>query len=251
MMKTYGTGKRGTPCLLAGTAAAVMLIGFGLARGQREQQPEETYEKQRAFGEARVRGGLREAARIKGNYVEAYDYHFHEVPTSVEGLTKKSELVVVGIPLDNRCRLTKDGFIIHTVYDLRVQEVIKGEGVEPGATLKVALPGGKVRFKDGATAEIVTPGFEKMINGRTYALYLNKRPRGDGDLYDKPDIVVYGLTAGPQGLFEIPTDGTKVKSHAEPSTPVAKETKDKDAPAFLAEARDLARRHPRPSKCCQ
>lgn len=251
MARNYGMRRRGMLYLLVGTITAVVFIGLGFVRARSEQQPDENYEDQRSFGEARVKGGLREAARIKRDYVESYDYHFHQVPTDLEGLTKKSELVVVGTPLDNRCRLTRDGFIINTVYDLQVQEVIKGEGIQPGSRLKVALPGGKVMFHDGATAEIVTPDFEKMIDGRTYVLYLNLRPRGDGDLYDNPEIVVYDLVAGPQGLLELPADGTKVKSHAKSGTPVAKETKDKDVYAFLAEARDLGRRYSRPPKCCK
>ena len=105
----------------------------------------------------------------------------------------------------------------------------------------MSLPGGKVKFEDGTTAEIQTPDFKKMVNGRTYALYLNEN-RTESDTYE--------LTAGPQGLLELPTDGTRIKSHARPTDPIAEETKDKNTKEFLNEARKQAQKWPLPSKCC-
>ena len=159
-------------------------------------------------------------------------------------------MVVVGVPLDNRSKLSTAGFIAETVYDVKIQEVLKGEGFRPGDTVKVALPGGKVRFEDGTTAETVTPEFEKMRNGGTYVLYLGTRPAGNGALYPDSRVVVYNLIAGPQGLFELSTEG-KVRSHARPTDTVAKETKDKHVTMFLTEARALAEKYPRPGKCCK
>jgi hypothetical protein len=236
--------------LLTVLLAAAALTVLGLGRGRQDGQRPADAAAQETFDEAVRREGLRGAARVRGTYVHQYDYHFLEVGTDWEGLTKKSELIVTGVARDNRCRLTKDGFIVLTVYEVLVQEVIKGEGVEAGDIIKVALPGGKVKFEDGTTAETVTPDFEKMRNGNRYALYLNKRPPGDGDVYKDSNIVVYSLSTGPQGLFELTPEGT-VKPHAHPDKPLVKETKDKHVTAFLTEARALAEKYPRPGKCCK
>lgn len=257
MMKKYIMMKHGLFLLVPMMVTVAAIASFVFAQSQQNQSPnntneqERTYEEERAFREALRKGGVKEAAKIKGNYVGTYDPFWNRPQLDIEGLTKNSELVVVGVPIKNRCRLTRDGFIIMTVYDVTVQEVIKGNNVQIGDTIKVALPGGKIGFPDGTTAEIQTPDFEKMINGRTYALYLYEIRRGDGDLYADSSIHVYDLTAGPYGLFELPMNGAKVKSHARPTDPVAKETKEKDPQTFLNEARLLAAKWPKPSKCCK
>lgn len=127
-----------------------------------------------------------------------------------------------------------------TEYDVVVQEVLKGN-VQPDDTIKVALPGGKVMFKDGTTAEVVTPGFKKMVNGKTYALYLSLNPA---------QSPVYNLTAGPQGMLELLDDNSGVISQARETDPVKQQVKDKNKGTFLKEARKLAKKWPQPKKCC-
>jgi hypothetical protein len=218
-------------------------IAVSQSQQQGEQQKRDTpeeYEQRMAFIEVLRREGLKGAARIKGDYVGKLDPHPDWLTFDLEMLTQKSVAVVVGIPVDNRCILTPDGQSITTDYDVVVQEVLKGD-IQVGSTIKVALPGGKVKFLDGTTAEVKTPGVEGMVHGWKYALYLSEYRVKPG---------VYDLTAGPQGMIELPDDGKMVISQARETDPVKKQVKDKDAKTFLKEARKLARKWPLPGKCC-
>jgi hypothetical protein len=214
-------------------------------RGQSKAEParnesDESYEEHMAVVEALRRGGLKAAAKLKGNFVRPFDPHPDWLSFGMEKLTASSEAVVVGVPVKNVCELTPDGQLITTNYDVIVQEVLKGD-VQPGSTIKVALVGGRVTFPDGTTAEVVTPSFEKMINGRTYLLYLSQY---------KVRSPMYDLTGGPQGMIDLPGDGAKVKSHGRDTDPVKNEVKDMDAETFLKEVRRLAKKWPQPGKCC-
>lgn len=225
--------------LVVAAVAGIAVANLSVARDQ-QPQAQSNDDKHQALVEAIRRGGIREATKIKKDYVGVYDPHLDWGLFNIEKLTKNSEAVIVGVPAKNRCKLSTDGQIITTDYDVFVQEVLKGN-IQQGSTIKVSLPGGKVKFEDGTTAEIETPNFMKMVNGRTYALYLNESRSENG---------IYELTAGPQGLLELPTDGTRMKSHARPTDPIAEETKDKDTKEFLKEARKQAQNWPLPSKCC-
>jgi hypothetical protein len=92
----------------------------------------------------------------------------------------------------------KDIFISYTVS---VEDVVKGR-IRGGDTITVNLPGGKVHFPNNTTAEVQTVWFKKMLNGRKYILFLDQ-------LADKAG---YLTTGGAQGVFEIPDDGSGVKT---------------------------------------
>jgi hypothetical protein len=230
--------------LVAAIAAiiAIVTLSFAQVREPQEERSQEkvSYEERRALVETLRREGLKGAARIKGNYVRPFNPHPDWLSFDLEKLTQNSEAVILGVPVKNRCKLTPDGQLIMTEYDVTVQEVLKGN-VQPGDTIKVALPGGKVMFKDGTTAEVRTLDFKKMVNGKTYALYLSLYP------VRSP---VYDLTAGPQGMLELLDDNSGVISQARETDPVKKQVKDKDKETFLKEARKLAKKWPQPKKCC-
>lgn len=238
-MKKRNAAKYGLMILVVAAVAGVAIANLRVAPDQKPQA-QSNDDKHRALVEAIRRGGIREATKIQRDYIGIYDPHLDWGLFNIEKLTKNSEAIIVGVPANNRCKLSTDGQLITTDYDVVVQEVLKGN-IQQGSTIKVSLPGGKVKFEDGTTAEIETPNFMKMVNGRTYALYLNES-RSENDIYE--------LTAGPQGLLELPTDGRRIKSHARPTDPIAEETKDKDMKEFLKEARKQAQIWPLPSKCC-
>lgn len=238
-MKKNNVARYGLIVLVLAAVAGVAVAHLRVGQDQQPQAGSNDHEQQ-ALVEAIRRGGIREAAKIKKDYVGLYDPHLDWGLFTIEKLTKNSEAVIVGMPSNNRCKLSKDGQLITTDYDVVVQEVLKGN-IQQGSTIKVSLPGGKVKFEDGTTGEIETPNFMKMVNGRTYALYLNE---------SRSESSIYELTAGPQGLLELPTDGRRIKSHARPTDPIAEETKDKDTKEFLKEARKQAQNWPLPSKCC-
>src|SRR5882762_3633434 len=143
--------------VLAFTVVAVVIVKIEFA--QSEQRPsqaappqKESYEEHMAIVEALRRGGLREAARIKRNFVRTLDPNSDWLRFDLEKLTKNSEAVIVGVPVKNMCELTADSQLITTNYDVTVQEVLKGDVLQ-GSTIKVAVVGGKLTFDDGSTAE--------------------------------------------------------------------------------------------------
>lgn len=188
--------------------------------------------------EAMRKEGLRGAAKLKGNFVTECDPYHHQPQFGLEELTKYSEVAIVGAPTRNiRSKLSTDGLDINTEYEVIVQETLKGD-LPTGSAITISLPGGKVKFTDGTSAEIKVIEFTPMRSGAVYTLYLNKNDEG-----------MYILTAGPFGLLEMHGDG-KVRSHARAKDAIAVETKDKKVADFLKDAHKLAEKHPTPGKCC-
>jgi hypothetical protein len=99
-----------------------------------------------------------------------------------------------------------------------------------------------VVFEDGTVAEIRTPGFKKVLNGNTYVMFL-----AEGD--KAKDL--FTLNGGPQGVFEVPADGTGIKTFGRATDPVVQKNKDRDVKAFLKEVREDGKKWPEPSKCCK
>lgn len=173
--------------------------------------------------DAMRRGGLREVAKIKGHYVVSKDPNWDWSAFDLESLTKSSVGIIVGVPNIGKAQLDSAGDSINTNYEVTVKDVIKGN-IRIGDTLQVALPGGKVDFDDGTSAEVETADFERMSQGREYVLFLYANSDGG---------TVFLTTGGTQGLFEI-TDAGKIKA-ALPTNIAAKQTKDQNVEAFLKE----------------
>jgi hypothetical protein len=117
---------------------------------------------------------------------------------------------------------------------VRVAYVYKG-AIREGNIITVSLPGGKVGFDDGSTAEIRTPWFKKMMNGKAYVLFLTATSR--------PKVFV--TTGEAQGIFEIPTTAKGlriVQAHTGvPNDPIWK-YQGKDVRDFLKELRRITRK---------
>jgi hypothetical protein len=187
------------------------------------------------------RGGLREAARIKGHYVGDFDPHWDFGRFGIETLAKNSALVIVGVPAKRiGSRLAPGGQTIVTDYEIKVHEVFKG-AVSPGSSITLSLPGGLVEFEDGTAAELKTPEFEPMKLGATYTMFLSE---GEGTPH------LYMLSGGPQGLVEI-INATTLKPHGRPTDPVSQESRGKDKDTFLKEVRGKSEKWPLPGKCCR
>jgi hypothetical protein len=186
------------------------------------------------------RGGLREAARVKGRYVADLDPHWDFGLFDIEALTKGSVAVVVGIASKKvDARLSSNGHLIFTDYEVEVIERIKGPSSH-GSRITVSLPGGFFEFEEGTSAELRTPDFEHLKVGASYILFLSDSEKG----YN-----VYTLSGGPQGVIEI-VNGKTLKSHGRPTDPVSEETKDNNKDRFLEKVRDKAAKWPLPGKCC-
>lgn len=146
---------------------------------------------------------LKDKAKEAGRYLAAeYPPNFDKLNT-LGDLVKEADALVIAKALNNISQLSSNGKTTTIVYEMSVLHVYKGT-VATGNGLSVSLPGGLVRFSDGTSAEIRTPWFKKMLNGRTYLLFLSRQPDG-----------AWKPTCGPRGLFEIPTTeaNRKVASH--------------------------------------
>lgn len=131
----------------------------------------------------------------------------------LSALVGESTAVLIGTPQTNISRLTADGTSITLDYQVKVEYVYKGN-LRESDIVTISLPGGMVTFEDGSTAEVRTPGFRKMQDGKTYALFLAAKGAN-----------AFVPLGGPQGIFEIPTTSVTraVKSHTLiPSDPMVK-----------------------------
>lgn len=215
------------------------LLVIGLVRGVHSQGTQNSAEAQeRAIIEAMRRGGLREAARIKGHYVGSINTS-HWLKYDLESLTKNSAAVIIGKPLSSASRLSPDGELITSEYQVNINEVLKGN-LTPNEKVNLSLPGGVVVFEDGTSAEIKTPDSERMENGRTYILFLSPK-KGTADSFV--------MTGGAQGLFELPADksGVKPKGHR---VDLVQKYKNQPAEEFLEEIRAAIRKYPEATSCC-
>jgi hypothetical protein len=243
-MKNRNRILTGVLCALLLVVITILISG-GIRRSEaqegirRTEAQEKAGDDHAAIRDALRRGGLREAAKLKGHYIEDFDPHWDFGLFDIESLTKNSAAIVVGIPTKNLGgRLSSSGQAILTNYEVLVQETFKGT-LTAGQTITVSLPGGRVEFDDGTSAELRTPDFEHVKTSGAYTFFLSETKNPDDG---------YTLTAGPQGLVEL-VDGT-VRSHGRSSDPVAKEIKGRDKDSFLKEVREKAQKWPNKGKCC-
>jgi hypothetical protein len=224
-------------CLIA--AACLAIFGNSSQRSQEPSGQKPISDDQRALKEAYERGGLRELAKLKGVYVTEVNPHWKYGKFDIESLTKNSAAVIVG-------RFTKkldarliDGKVIFTDYEVAIEELVKGD-LKQDKTIIVTVPGGRVFFEDGTSAEQTTPTFEHPHIGGAYALFL----------YEEAAVPsVFFLPGGPQGMFDI-ENSAGVKSHGRPDDAGAVETKGKNRDEFMRKVREYARKWPEPGKCC-
>jgi hypothetical protein len=227
--------------ILLMTAASFLAVPARASRPSQDPAPQKpNIDDAIALREAYRRGGLREVAKLKGNYVAEHNPHWDcWGQFSFETLNKNSAAVIVG-------RFTKkldprllDGRVIFTDYEFAVDELVKGD-IKQTKTIVVSLPGGRFFFEDGTSAELTTPSFEHPLIGRAYTLFLMR---------EEAVPSVFFLSGGPQGMFDI-EDSAGVKSRGLPEQPSVVETKGKNRESFLKDVRELTRKWPNPGKCC-
>lgn len=223
-------------------ASAIFLMAVGsFARGSQSLQCPVTLDQrtkdEMALQAALNRGGLREAAKLKGHYVAEYNPHWWCLQPDVEGLIKGSVTVIIGRFTKKLAARIPDSRLIFTDYEVAVDEFIKGN-IKQAKTIVITLPGGRVDFEDGTSAEQTTPTFEQPRIGRTYTLFLTTE-----------DAVpsVFFLMGGPQGMIDI-EDSAAVKSHGRSDARSVVEIKDQNRETFLKNVRELARKWPNPGK---
>lgn len=174
---------------------------------------------------------LKDKAKEKGRFV-GYQAQSDAKLNDLSALANGSALIVIGVPKTNISRMSADGKNITLDYTVKVEYVYKGKDGLQGDDVTVSLPGGMVSFDDGTVAEIRAPWFKKMQDGKTYLLFLEKAEAGR-----------YVPTAGPEGIFEIPTDSSsrEVKVHVSSQDDPMWKYDSTDVRQFLREVRKLTK----------
>ena len=167
-------------------------------------------------GQQAARSLRDKAKRGGGKFVGSVDYDRATMKDSLERLVASSESIVIAKVESNVSKLSGEGDAAITSYQVRVEDVLKGK-FQRGYTVAVSFPGGKVGFGDGSTAETQALWFKRMLNNKRYILFLEKSNGADG----------YLTTGGPQGVFEIPGDGTVVSNSSLRDDPIRHHDKTK------------------------
>src|SRR5215208_6613997 len=225
--------------LVIGTGLAVLVFTFVFVTNvntrsvfkQNSQGPDPVVEAVR-------RGGLREAAKIKGHYVsterttgwEKYD---------LEALTQTSSEIIVGTPHLSSSSLTSSGDSIASEYQVRIDQTLKGK-LKENRLISIEVPGGKVTFDDGTSAEIKTPDLGPIVENESYVWFLKPKDRG---------AEVFQLIGGGQGLFELSDSESGVKPRGD-KVDVVQKHKGQPVVAFLEDIRVFVKKHPHTVPCC-
>jgi len=223
--------------LLLGFTFFLGLAALALVKIARSQEPA-GQDTSADSAQAIRSGGLREAARLKGHYVGTIRTS-HFLKYDLESLAAHSGNIIIGRPIDNEAHLSSNGQTITTWYRIKILQSMKGKLLSD-ETVTISLPGGKLTFEDGTSAEIRTPDLEGMENDQNYILFLSPMLSADGN---------FTLTGGSQGLFEIDGKTQRIKANGHPLDPVRKH-KDQGVDTFLEEIRAAVKNYPEATTCC-
>jgi hypothetical protein len=112
---------------LVAEASFVAIPGRGSQPSQDPANQKPSSDEAVALRDALRRGGLREAAKLKGHVVIEYNPHWDIGPLSVEALTKTSAAVIVGRFTKKLPARLLDGRVIYRDYEVAVEELVKGK----------------------------------------------------------------------------------------------------------------------------
>lgn len=214
-----------TVIILAGSGIALSVFAF--SQRQKLAPPKASLKDPRTLEEKARRGG--------GRLVANLDFNKSAQKASLKDMVSSSLLIVIATTESNVSRMSEDRKSIRTFYRARVEEVLKGN-LKAGGNITVSLPGGKVGFPDGSTAEVQTTWFKKMLSNKRYLLFLTGKPNGD----------TFMPTGGPQGVFEIPADGTGLLSHSGLANDVMRKYDGKSPQLFAKEIKQAIEAKPNP-----
>jgi hypothetical protein len=108
---------------------------------------------------------------------------------SLEDLTRKSEVIVLGVPTEQQSRRHFDGKLIVTDVSVRVEDVLKGSA-KRGQTVVATVLGGKL---DGIALQV--PGEAHLPIGQRLLLFLYRAPTSG-------DLRVVGMSQGVLALTQ-------------------------------------------------
>lgn len=223
-----------------GLVLMLVLLSLGVALGalsvyRRQTSPRELVWRASSNAEStdqQDQRPLREKARDAGQYKTVERPPDLRLFNNLDDVTKGSAVIVIATANRNVCSLSPNGKTVTIDYEMKVDHSYKGT-LTPGQAITVSLPGGLTKFPEGTSAEVKTPWFKKMMNGKTYLLYLNANE-------NRP----FTITGGPRGVFQIPTDDTNrlVTSHSMIENDPMRNYNEMDVTVFLREVKQTVAR---------
>jgi hypothetical protein len=218
--------KLGLIAVLVIAASGIAISAVALSQRHKEAPPTASSKDPRT---------LEQKAKLgHGKLVANLDFNKGAQQPSLAKMVAASESIAIVTTDSNVCRMSEDGKVVRTFYQARVEDVLKGH-VKTGGNITISLPGGKVGFPDHSTAEVQTPWFRKMLNHKRYLVFLSGKPTSDS----------FTTTGGPQGVFEIPADGSGLVSHSGLSNDVMRQYAGKSASTLVSEIKDAIKAQPK------
>lgn len=141
---------------------------------------------------------LRELAKTQGRYTVFAQSKMAHQYDDLAALVRDSPTIITGTieALAPQLLPPAENFIV-TDCRLTVKDTVKGT-VRPGETITLRLPGGRIEFDDGTSAEVELTDFLRYPEvGQTFVFFLRKK--GDSK---------FSLQGGAQGLFEVSSKAT-------------------------------------------
>lgn len=218
-------------------ALLTIALGASFATTPVLGQSEEGLSKRERIMHAMRRGGIREALKVEPHLVQSIETSSC-ILHNVESLVKFSSDVVVCTPVSNACRLADDGRLIFTDFRVRVEEAFR-EPERRDKEITISLPGGRVEFEDGTSAESIPEDMLPLEEGKKYVLFLVDSPERVGG---------YLVKAGSQGMFVV--ENGRVRSLGRPIDTVFQQIQGMDRNQFAGDVRAAVAKWPKPQGCC-
>ena len=228
------------------TFVVIAVIGLPtLVVATRQRSNQESKPRQSGVGMLARVGTLHDAAvAAGGQYFQVIDGDPHPPATSVRVLTSRSDAVLVGEVVENRCHLTPDEIMAATTYRVKVLEVLAARRTPRPRTLQdaeilVTVVGGRVEFPDGTVGQTSTRYFRRPVNGERYLFFLSENQQVAESISAwAGNAPAYSLLLGSNGVFGIPATGDQIEPRGRAGEHITRNTAGrKTVAAVLAEAR--------------
>lgn len=189
--------------MIKGTLSVLLAALATVASGAQSPGGDPTSLEVRA---ALQRGGLQEAARVSSGFYRKTEPAPELVTSDLTFVAHLSDAVVIGVPVSNRCHLTKDGMSITTDFRVAAGDVLKGD-VPQGRDIVVSVPGGMMKFADGLTAEVRVLGLLPPRAGSRVVMFLEKNDSAsDEQIAWANGAPLYRVVLGPMGMYTLGAD---------------------------------------------
>ena len=219
--------------------AAALLIGATILLGGALATSASAQLRQDDAGEGRLR---LLAKANNGTHRETLNYEVEDPATSLEELANDSFLVVVGTAITNRSELTPRGGSIVMIHEVQVEDALKGR-VRTGDSISVAVPGGRVEFDDGTTAQVSFRNYLQPRPGQRYLWFLQRVGPNATTTADTSLMPLFEPSDGPLGIFQLASPRGIVQTSGLFREPLAREISGRrlSPTVFIAEVRGIVR----------